>query len=70
MGVITVKRQLELGNSNEGKQLIGDDLKFQGFSGVSLWCEAWQHLGRHGAAEGAQSSHFDSKATELDYAPH
>jgi hypothetical protein len=31
-------------------------LQFQRFSPLSLWQEAWQSSGRHGAGEGAENS--------------
>jgi hypothetical protein len=42
-------------NSYKGKHLIKVGLQFQRFSSLSLWWEAWQPAGRHGAG-GALSS--------------
>jgi len=43
-------------NSYKGQYLIGAGLQVQRFSPLSSWQEAWQHPGRHGAGEGAESS--------------
>jgi hypothetical protein len=43
-------------NSYKGQHLIGAGLQVQRFSPLSSWQEAWQHPGRHGAGEGAESS--------------
>ena len=50
-----MKRHHDHGNSYKRKHLIGAVLQFQRFSPLSLWQEAWQYPGRHGAG-GAESS--------------
>jgi hypothetical protein len=44
------------GSFYKGIHLIGDGLDFQRFSSLSSWWEAWQHSGRHGVGECAESS--------------
>jgi hypothetical protein len=46
---IAVKRHHDHGLSYKGKHLIGAGLQFQRFSPLSLYQEAWWHVGRHGA---------------------
>jgi hypothetical protein len=52
---IAVKRRHDHDKSSKGKNLIGAGLQFQRFSPLSSWWEAWQHAGRHGAGEVAES---------------
>ena len=58
---IATKRHHDQGNSYKG-HLIGVGLQVQRFSPLSLWEEAWQHPGRHGARK-AESSTFCSKGS-------
>jgi hypothetical protein len=51
-----MKRHRDHHNSYKEKHLNGADLQFQRFSSLSSWQEAWQHAGRYGAGEGAESS--------------
>ena len=53
---IAVKRHHDHGNFFNRKHLIGAGLQFQRFSPLPLWQGAWQHTGRHGAGEIAESS--------------
>jgi hypothetical protein len=53
---IAVIRHHNHGNSYKGKHLTGVGLQFQRFSSLLSWWEAWQHAGRHGAGEKAESS--------------
>jgi hypothetical protein len=48
----------------KGQHLIEASLQFLRFSSLSSWQEAWQHAGRLGAGEGAESSilHLDLRA--------
>ena len=56
VGVSTaVRRHQGSGDSYKGKRLDGAGLQFQRFHPLSSWREAWQHAGRHGAGEGAES---------------
>ena len=50
------KRHHDHGNSYKGKHLIEAGLEFQRVSPLSSWQESWQHTGRHGAGEIAESS--------------
>ena len=52
---IAMKRHHDHDNSYKGRHLIGTSLQIQRFSPLSEK-EAWQHAGRHGAREGAESS--------------
>ena len=45
--------------------LIGTGLQFRGLSLSSSWQEAWQHVGRHGAGEGAESFKYGYTGREL-----
>ena len=51
---IAVKRHHDRSNSYKGEHLIGAGL--WGQSPLLSWQEAWQHAGRHGAGEVAESS--------------
>jgi hypothetical protein len=53
---IAVKRHRDHDNTYKKQYLIGVSLQFQTFSLLSLLWEAWQHAGRHGTGEAAQSS--------------
>ena len=53
---IAVKRHHDQGNSHKGQHLIGAGLLFLRFSSLLSWWEIWQHAGRHGAGEEAESS--------------
>ena len=52
---MVVKRYHDHSNFYKGKHLTGTGLQFQRFSSLSSWQEAWQHIGRHGARETAES---------------
>ena len=53
---IDVKRHHDYGNSYKGKHLIEAGLQFQRVSPLLSWQESWQHMGRHGAGQIAESS--------------
>jgi hypothetical protein len=53
---IAMKRHHDHGKSYKEKYLIGTGLQVQRFSPLLSWWVAWQHAGRHGAGEGAESS--------------
>ena len=55
-----MNRHHDQGNFYKGQHLIKAGLQLQRFSPLSLWQEAWQHAGRHGAG-GAESSTSLSK---------
>jgi hypothetical protein len=55
-GPTAVKRHHDQGISYKGQHLIGAGLQVQRLSPLLPWWEAWQLPGRHGAAEGAESS--------------
>jgi hypothetical protein len=59
-----VKRHHDQGNSYKGQCSIGTSLWVQGSSPLSSRQEAWQHLGRHCAREGAESSTSYSKENQ------
>ena len=61
-----MKRHNDQGNSYKGKHLIGAGLRFQRFSPLSSWQEAWQHPGRHGTGEGAERSRSWSKLSQKE----
>ena len=63
---IAVNRHQDHGNSYKEKYLIGAGFQFQRFSPLSPWWEAWQHAGRHGARERAESSMSCSKQEETE----
>ena len=63
---IAVKRHCEQGNVPKEQHLIGAGLQLQRFSPLSSWWEAWQHPGRHGAGEGAESSTSWSEGRQED----
>lgn len=52
----TVTNCVSHSNSNKRKHLIRAGLQIQGFNPFSTWWEAWRHVGRCGAGEGAKSS--------------
>ena len=51
-----MKRQHDHSNSYKGKHSIGAGFQVQRLSSLSSQQEAWQHAGRHGASEVAESS--------------
>jgi hypothetical protein len=59
---IAVKGHHYHGNSYKGKHFIGAGLQFHRLSPLSSWWVAWQHAGRYGAGEGADSFSSVSKS--------
>jgi hypothetical protein len=53
---MAAKRHHDQGNSYKEQRVIGAGLQFQRFSPLRSSKEAWQHAGRHGTGEGAESS--------------
>lgn len=59
---INVKKHQDQNNFYNEKHLIKACLQFWKFSLLSSWWEVWQHIVRHGAEEGAESSALDPQA--------